>query len=54
MLDLSRQRVLQLAAEPGFPTPTAVLTGGKVWNTDDIAAWAKANGRELHDLEDDD
>lgn len=45
MLGISRQRVQQLAAEPGFPEPAAVLAMGKVWREGDVIAWAKASGR---------
>jgi prophage regulatory protein len=40
-LGVSRQRVLQLAQQPGFPQPVAVLRMGKVWWTVDIDAWAE-------------
>lgn len=42
MLGVTRQRVLQLAKEEGFPEPTVILKGGYVWHTEDIEAWAKA------------
>lgn len=41
LLGVSRQRVLQLAAHPAFPAPVAVLSMGKVWQADDIRAWAR-------------
>lgn len=40
LLGVSRQRVLQLAQQPGFPEPVAVLRMGKVWRADDVKAWA--------------
>ena len=45
MLGVSRQRVQQLISRPDFPKPAAVLAMGKVWNTTDVQAWAKAHGR---------
>ena len=49
LLGISRQRVQQLAAQPGFPEPVAVLAMGKVWREDDVIAWAKARGRLADD-----
>lgn len=43
--DLSRQRVSQIAAEPGFPAPVAILATGRVWERHAVAAWARENGR---------
>jgi prophage regulatory protein len=43
MLGVSRQRVYQLAGQPGFPKPVATLAQGKVWLTDDIRAWIGAH-----------
>lgn len=40
-LGVSRQRVLQLAAQDGFPAPFAVLSMGKVWRAQDIRNWAE-------------
>jgi predicted DNA-binding transcriptional regulator AlpA len=45
MLGVSRQRVQQLIARPDFPEPVVVLAMGKVWETKDVRAWAKARGR---------
>lgn len=39
MLGVSRQRVYQLAAQPGFPKPVATLAQGKIWLIADIEAW---------------
>lgn len=44
MLGLTRQRVLQLCASPGFPEPT-ILKGGKIWDRTDVLEWAKRTGR---------
>jgi predicted DNA-binding transcriptional regulator AlpA len=45
MLGVSRQRVDQLSRTDDFPSPTAELAIGRVWNRDDIEAWARATGR---------
>lgn len=39
LLGVSRQRVHQLAARDDFPSPTAELSAGKVWNTEAIERW---------------
>lgn len=49
MLSVSRQRVSQLAAAPGFPPPVAVLRVGRIWLREDVVAWAERTGRTLHD-----
>ncbi len=41
-LGVTRQRVLQLLDQPGFPQPIATLSMGKVWNGREIRAWAKS------------
>ena len=46
MLNVSRQRVLQLAATRGFPEGQHVKAGW-VWALEDIQAWAAQTGREL-------
>lgn len=48
MLDVSRQRVNQLADEDDFPQPEADLEMGRVWSREDIEDWAKAKGRRLN------
>jgi hypothetical protein len=50
MLGVSRQRITQLTAGPGFPEPVAELRMGKVWDLEDVKAWAKQVGRTLEDL----
>ncbi len=40
LLGISRQRVLVIAQQPGFPQPLAVLKMGNVWRGRDIQAWA--------------
>ena len=42
LLQVSRQRVLQLAQRDDFPKPLAVLKMGKVWRAADIRRWAAA------------
>lgn len=46
-LGVTRQRVQQLASEPGFPAPVAVLKMGKVWALDDVRAWAAGTDRQF-------
>ncbi len=50
VLGLSRTRVVQLIAEPGFPEPLTELAMGKVWDLADIQQWAEQHGRTLHPL----
>ena len=46
MLGVSRQYVDRLSKEdPDFPEPEAELTGGRVWSTEAVEAWARAKGR---------
>lgn len=45
MLDVSRQRISQLAASKGFPEPVAVLGVGRIWLREDIETWARSTGR---------
>ena len=49
-LQVSVQRVHQLAATDSFPTPVAELAAGRVWKRADIVKWAKATGRAVEDL----
>lgn len=39
LLGVSRQRVLVIARQPGFPKPVAVLKMGNVWRGEDIRRW---------------
>lgn len=48
MLGVGRTRYAQLIARPDFPAPVAELVMGNVWELADIRAWAKKNGRDLH------
>ena len=45
LLGVSRQRVQQLVSRHDFPSPVVTLAMGKVWNRDDVLAWAVASGR---------
>jgi hypothetical protein len=47
---LSRQRVSQLTAHEDFPEPLARLHMGSIWRYEDVAQWARHNGRTLHPL----
>ena len=47
MLGVSRQRVWQLAGEPGFPAPEVELASGRVWKRSAIEKWARDTGREV-------
>jgi predicted DNA-binding transcriptional regulator AlpA len=49
MLGVNRQRVQQLINTRDFPQPEAELAMGKVWNRDDIVAWARSHGRAIPD-----
>ncbi len=50
LLNVSRQRVSQLASQPGFPEPAATLRVGRIWRKSDVVDWARRHGR----LSDDD
>lgn len=41
MLEVSRQRVSQLASQGGFPTPVARLAAGPVWREGDLSTFLK-------------
>ncbi|MBI2168936.1 MAG: DNA-binding protein [Actinobacteria bacterium] len=41
MLAVTRQRVYQLAREPGFPAPEAELASGRVWKRQEIERWIR-------------
>jgi len=47
LFDISRQRVQQLIARPGFPAPEADLAMGKIWSTQKIQGWGLESGRLL-------
>lgn len=44
-LGVTRQRVHQLAQQPGFPAPIARLSMGQVWKSKDVEEWARETGR---------
>jgi hypothetical protein len=50
MLGVSRQRISQLTTAAGFPEPLAELRTGKVWDVEDVKAWARRVGRDLREL----
>lgn len=45
MLGVTRQRVHQLVAGPGFPEPVARLSAGLIWLRSDVQRWAVNIGR---------
>ena len=51
MLRVSRQRVSQLASDPEFPAPVAVLKVGRIWLREDIEKWALETGRAVYAIE---
>jgi hypothetical protein len=48
-LELSRQRVQQLAGQGGFPAPLGRVGNYIVYRWRDIEAWARKTGREIRD-----
>lgn len=48
-IGMSRQRVQQLAEEPGFPEPYDHLLMGRVWRTEDVEAWIRRYRPDLAD-----
>ncbi|HVA05479.1 MAG TPA: hypothetical protein VNG12_01940 [Acidimicrobiales bacterium] len=47
LFGVSRQRVDQLTRAEGFPEPVAELASGRIWNRDEVIAWAEATGRTI-------
>lgn len=47
LLNVSRQRVSQLAATADFPHPAAELQAGRIWLKSDVIAWALRKGRAV-------
>lgn len=45
LLGISRVRAQQLQAKPGFPEPLAVLAAGKIYDRDQVLAWADERER---------
>jgi hypothetical protein len=50
MLGLTRKRVSTLANGPGFPTPLATLSVGRIWRYDDVKTWAERTGRTVYPI----
>jgi len=50
-LGVSRQRVYQLAHQPGFPQPAARLARGALWNRGEIEVWRDARGERAEPAE---
>lgn len=48
ILGVSRQRADAITRKHTFPKAAGSLAAGRVWFEDDVRAWAKANGREVH------
>lgn len=46
VLEVTRQRVHQLASNDDFPQPLGELNGGRVWSYDAIVTWNASSGRE--------
>lgn len=52
MFDVSRQTVHDWLKRPerfGFPEPWDRIRAGAVWRTEDVRAWAKKEGRTIHE-----
>ena len=45
LLGISRQRVLVISRQAGFPKPLAVLKMGNIWCGSDIRRWAANRDR---------
>ncbi len=45
LLGVSRQRVLVIAKQDGFPKPLAVLKMGNIWRGTDVRRWAEKSRR---------
>lgn len=45
LLGVSRERVRQLRAEPGFPEPVAELQATPLWRRGDVAVWDSSRRR---------
>lgn len=41
LLGVTKQRVHQIAGEPGFPAPIAQDLRGRIWDRRAVTAWAK-------------
>jgi predicted DNA-binding transcriptional regulator AlpA len=52
MFAVERQTVHDWLKKPErfrFPEPWDQIKAGKVWRTEDVRAWAKKTGREIHE-----
>lgn len=45
MLGVSRQRADQLTKTEDFPTPVGQISAGRIWEREDVEAWARKTGR---------
>lgn len=52
LLGLSRPRVVQLRAQPGFPPPDDIRDGRHLWHEHTIRRWAASVGRTVADTPD--
>ncbi|MFY1702643.1 helix-turn-helix transcriptional regulator [Micromonospora sp. WMMA1923] len=43
MLGVSRTRAYQITNSKSFPDPVAVLSVGRIWQTEDVERWIKAH-----------
>ncbi|GGM24576.1 helix-turn-helix transcriptional regulator [Micromonospora yangpuensis] len=51
MLGVSRTRAYQITNSKSFPDPVAVLSVGRIWQTEDVERWIKAHRPDLQDSE---
>jgi hypothetical protein len=45
MLSVSRQRADQLTKFDDFPAPVGEISAGRIWEREDVEAWARQTGR---------
>ena len=46
LLGVTRQGVSHIAkTDPTFPAPTAVISGVRIWEREDVERWARETGR---------
>ena len=48
LLGVSRGRIAVLTSRPAFPAPVISLVMGKVWDIEQVTAWAASSNRTLH------
>ena len=51
MLNVHRSYAAQLVNSKGFPDPAVTIGSTRGWLAEDVEAWARGAGRELHGLE---